>query len=54
MQNIPGWTYKGRWWQRFGWRNAAQLNYCTGWGIKDHKDDAQFLRTNLDGECQKV
>ena len=25
MQNIPAWTYKGRWWQRFGWRKRRAI-----------------------------
>lgn len=34
MQNIPAWTYKGRWWQRFAGANAVPLNCCTAWGLK--------------------
>ena len=38
MQNIPGWTYKGRWWQRFGWRKRRAIELLHRVGIKDHKD----------------
>lgn len=38
MQNIPAWTYKGRWWQRFGWRKRRAIELLHRVGIKDHKD----------------
>ena len=38
MQNIPGWTYKGRWWQRVGWRKRRAIELLHRVGIKDHKD----------------
>jgi ABC-type antimicrobial peptide transport system ATPase subunit len=34
MQNIPGWTFKGRWWQRLGWRKRAPSSSCTASGSK--------------------
>ncbi len=38
MQNIPARTYKGRWWQRFGWRKRRAIELLHRVGIKDHKD----------------
>ena len=38
MQNIPAWTYKGRWWQRIGWRKRRAIELLHRVGIKDHKD----------------
>lgn len=37
-QNIPGWTFKGRWWQRLGWRKRRAIELLHRVGIKDHKD----------------
>ncbi len=55
MQNIPGWTYKGRWWQRFGWRKRRAIELLHRVGIKDHKDAMRSFPYELtDGECQKV
>ena len=55
MQNIPAWTYKGRWWQRFGWRKRRAIELLHRVGIKDHKDAMRSFPYELtDGECQKV
>ena len=55
MQNIPGWTYKGRWWQRVGWRKRRAIELLHRVGIKDHKDAMRSFPYELtDGECQKV
>ncbi|QFH71750.1 peptide ABC transporter ATP-binding protein SapD [Enterobacter sp. E76] len=55
MQNIPAWTYKGRWWQRFGWRKLRAIELLHRVGIKDHKDAMNSFPYELtDGECQKV
>ena len=54
MQNIPGWTYKGRWWQRFGWRKRRAIELLHRVGIKDHKDAMRSFPELTDGECQKV
>jgi cationic peptide transport system ATP-binding protein len=54
MQNIPGWTYKGRWW-RVGWRKRRAIELLHRVGIKDHKDAMRSFPYELtDGECQKV
>jgi cationic peptide transport system ATP-binding protein len=46
MQNIPGWTYKGRWWQRLAGANVA-IELLHRVGIKDHKDAMRsFLRAD--------
>ena len=55
MQAIPGWTYKGRWWQRVGWRKRRAIELLHRVGIKDHKDAMRSFPYELtDGECQKV
>ncbi|OAT23820.1 SapD family peptide transport system ATP-binding protein [Buttiauxella gaviniae ATCC 51604] len=55
MQNIPSWTYKGRWWKRFGWRKRRAIELLHRVGIKDHKDAMRSYPYELtDGECQKV
>ncbi|HFS5791255.1 TPA: peptide ABC transporter ATP-binding protein SapD [Citrobacter werkmanii] len=55
MQNIPAWTYKGRWWQRIGWRKRRAIELLHRVGIKDHKDAMRSFPYELtDGECQKV
>lgn len=37
MQNIPAWTYKGRWWQRIGWRKRRAIELLHRVGIKTIK-----------------
>lgn len=55
MQNIPARTYKGRWWQRFGWRKRRAIELLHRVGIKDHKDAMRSFPYELtEGECQKV
>ena len=55
MQTIPAWTYKGRWWQRFGWRKRRAIELLHRVGIKDHKDAMRSFPYELtEGECQKV
>lgn len=55
IQNIPGWTYKGRWWQRFGWRTRRAIELLHRVGIKDHQDIMRSYPYELtEGECQKV
>ena len=55
MQNIPGWTFKGHWWQRPGWRKRRAIELLHRVGIKDHKDAMRSFPYELtDGECQKV
>ena len=54
-QAIPGWTWKGRWYQRFGWRHRRAIELLHRVGIKDHKDIMSSFPYELtDGECQKV
>ncbi len=53
IQAIPGWTYKGRWWQRFNWRKRRAIELLHRVGIKDHKDIMRSYPYELtDGECQ--
>lgn len=55
IQNIPGWTYKGRWWRRFGWRTRRAIELLHRVGIKDHRDIMNSYPYELtEGECQKV
>ena len=55
VQNIPGWTYKGRWWQRFRWRRRRAIELLHRVVIKDHRDAMRSYPYELtDGECQKV
>lgn len=55
MQNIPRWTFKGRWWQRIGWRKRRAIELLHRVGIKDHKAIMHSFPYELsDGECQKV
>ncbi len=55
IQAIPGWTFKGHWWQRFHWRNAVQIELLHRVGIKDHKDimRSSYPYELTEGECQK-
>ncbi|MGC6386793.1 putrescine export ABC transporter ATP-binding protein SapD [Ewingella sp. S1.OA.A_B6] len=55
IQAIPGWTYKGHWYQRFHWRKRRAIELLHRVGIKDHKDImASFPYELTEGECQKV
>ncbi|MEI9599876.1 putrescine export ABC transporter ATP-binding protein SapD [Moellerella wisconsensis] len=55
IQSIPGWTYKGRWWQRFNWRKRRAIELLHRVGIKDHQDIMHSYPYELtEGECQKV
>ncbi len=55
IQSIPGWTYKGRWWQRFHWRKKRAIELLHRVGIKDHKNIMNSYPYQLtEGECQKV
>ncbi|EGY29920.1 ABC-type antimicrobial peptide transport system, ATPase component [Candidatus Regiella insecticola 5.15] len=55
IQSIPGWIYKGRWWQRFHWRKKRAIELLHRVGIKDHKNIMNSYPYQLtEGECQKV
>ncbi|MBS0847242.1 putrescine export ABC transporter ATP-binding protein SapD [Citrobacter sp. JGM124] len=55
IQNIPGWTYKGRWWRRPGWRTRRAIELLHRVGIKDHRGIMNCYPYELtEGECQKV
>lgn len=55
MQAIPGWTWKGRWYQKPGWRYRRAIELLHKVGIKDHRDIMRSFPWELsDGECQKV
>jgi cationic peptide transport system ATP-binding protein len=55
IQAIPGWTYKGRWYQRWKWRKKRAIELLHRVGIKDHKDImASYPYELTEGECQKV
>ena len=56
IQNIPGWTFKGHWWQRlFGWRKRRAIELLHRVGIKEHKEIMRSYPHELtEGEGQKV
>ncbi|QLB12819.1 cationic peptide transport system ATP-binding protein [Bisgaardia hudsonensis] len=55
IQNIPSWTFKGRWWQWFGWKKRRAIELLHRVGIKDHKDIMGSYPTEItEGEGQKV
>ena len=56
IQNIPGWTFKGHWWQRlFGWRKRRAIELLHRVGIKEHKHIMRRYPHELtEGEGQKV
>ncbi|TDQ56096.1 cationic peptide transport system ATP-binding protein [Mesocricetibacter intestinalis] len=55
IQNIPSWTFKGRWWQRIGWKKRRAIELLHRVGIKDHKDIMRSYPAEItEGEGQKV
>lgn len=55
IQAIPGWTYKGKWWQRFNWRKKRAIELLHRVGIKDHQDIlSSYAYEITEGECQKI
>ncbi|MFD0965413.1 oligopeptide/dipeptide ABC transporter ATP-binding protein [Seminibacterium arietis] len=55
IQNIPHWTYKGRWWQWFGWKKRRAIELLHRVGIKDHLDIMNSYANEIsEGEGQKV
>ncbi|WP_314186722.1 oligopeptide/dipeptide ABC transporter ATP-binding protein [Aggregatibacter kilianii] len=56
IQSIPGWTFKGHWWQRlFGWRKRRAIELLHRVGIKEHKDImGSYPHELTEGEGQKV
>ena len=56
IQSIPGWTFKGHWWQRLlGWRKRRAIELLHRVGIKEHKDIMSSYPHELtEGEGQKV
>ena len=55
IRNIPGWTFKGRFWQRFGWRKRRAIELLHRVGIKAHKNIMESYPHELtEGEGQKV
>lgn len=55
IQSIPGRTYKGEWWQRFGWRKRRAIELLHRVGFKAHKEIMHAYPYELtEGECQKV
>ncbi|HBO38830.1 MAG TPA: peptide ABC transporter ATP-binding protein [Pasteurellaceae bacterium] len=55
MQNIPFRTFKGRWWQYFGWKKRRAIELLHRVGIKDHKDImSSYPHEITEGEGQKV
>ncbi|MGC7559355.1 oligopeptide/dipeptide ABC transporter ATP-binding protein [Pasteurella sp. PK-2025] len=55
IQNIPSRTFKGHWWQWFGWKKRRAIELLHRVGIKEHKDIMQSYPNELtEGEGQKV
>ena len=56
IQSIPGWTFKGHWWQRLlGRRKRRAIELLHRVGIKEHKDIMSSYPHELtEGEGQKV
>lgn len=55
IQNIPTWTFKGRWWQWFGWKKRRAIELLHRVGIKEHADIMQSYPNELtEGEGQKI
>ena len=55
VQNIPSWTFKGRWWQWFGWKKRRAVELLHRVGIKDHQDILNSYPHEItEGEGQKV
>lgn len=47
--------FKGKWWERFGWKKRKAIELLHKVGIKDHKDIMQSYPTDItEGEAQKV
>ncbi len=54
-QNISSWTFKGKWWQYFGWKRRRTIELLHRVGIQDHKDIMQSYPEEItEGERQKV
>lgn len=55
IQNIPSWTFKGKWWQWFGWKKRRAIELLHRVGIKDHKSIMHSYPNEItEGEGQKV
>ena len=55
IQNIPSWTFKGRWWQWFGWKKRRAIELLHRVGVKDHKDIMHsYPHEVTEGEGQKI
>lgn len=55
IQNIPNWTYRGKWWHWFGWKKRRAIELLHRVGIKDHKDImASYPNELTEGEGQRV
>ncbi|MDU8925386.1 ATP-binding cassette domain-containing protein [Pasteurellaceae bacterium LIM206] len=55
IQNISSWSYKGKWYQWFGWKKRKAIELLHRVGIKDHKDIMNCYPNEItEGEGQKV
>ena len=55
IQSIPNRSFKGRWWQWFGWKKRRAIELLHRVGIKDHRDIlASYPNELTEGEGQKV
>ncbi|WP_288065353.1 ATP-binding cassette domain-containing protein, partial [Rodentibacter caecimuris] len=55
IQSIPNWTYRGKWWNWFGWKKRRAIELLHRVGIKDHQGImASYPNDLTEGEGQKV
>lgn len=55
IDNIPFSTFKGKWWQWFGWKKRRAIELLHRVGIRDHQDIMQSYPNEItEGEGQKV
>lgn len=55
IDHIPFSTFKGKWWQWFGWKKRRAIELLHRVGIRDHRDIMQSYPNEItEGEGQKV
>lgn len=55
IQSIPNWTFRGKWWNWFGWKKRRAIELLHRVGIKDHQEImASYPNDLTEGEGQKV
>lgn len=55
IQHISSWSFKGKWWQWFGWKKRRAIELLHRVGIKDHQDIMNSYPHEItEGEGQKI